>query len=286
MAKIKFFSELFTGHEKAKKPFLQQKFLHLLKFHFFPFQSVIKRLTLFDEEISKLGIAKSSQRLLDSFNIEVKIINPPRINPNCGYIIYGNHPSYAEPLALFSLLGDKKTKMIAGDNVAKIGPNFSRYLFPVQNIQFRNGRFGNLSNYLLFLFAKDYFNFHQRKRATAHNLKLTKKIPDFIASGKKFIIFPNGQQANPMHCWRNGIGFILSDALKKKNCLSIKLLPFYVKIGSPILFQLRFLYSLKNKMEIVFGKETGGEKFAQTAPKTIVRKMEQDYTKWLKTTLS
>jgi len=286
VSKNHFFAELLASPAQRKKFSWRAKISHLLKFHLLPFQTVIHRLDLFDKEIAKLGIARSSQRLLKTLNVQVQFINPPRLKRECGYIIFGNHPTYAEPFALFALLGSPQTKLISGDNVAKIGPFFSRYLFPVKNLQLRKGKPNSLFARLLFLLAKNQINFHQRQKAVAHNRKIVRQIPPFLRAKGKFIIFPAGQCTSPLQDrWKNGIGFILANTLKYQTCPPLQLLPFYVAVDHPRLFQLKLLYALPNKMKIIFGSPFGAYQFRHLPPKTIRQKLEEGYKNWLRQTI-
>lgn len=249
----------------------------------FSLDKTMEKIPLFDKWIKIYGLEPASSKFLSSLKIKVERVGFKRLNNKNAYLIFGNHPTLIDPLVVLSVIKQDNTQIVAGDNVTKIGPNFSKYIFPIKNLQIIDNKPRKviLLDWLYPIFFKSIAEYHKREDALTYNRNQTNKAADFLARGGKLLIFPGGQEKISKETMANGIGFILSRTIKKQ-AKNVKILSFFVDIGHPNLFMLKALFKLRKKpikIKIFFDHEVDASclRGCITKPKEITRKLEKDY---------
>lgn len=219
------------------------------------------QIAFFDKRISKDGICKASLKFLKFLKINIKQVGLRRLRDQDGYLIFGNHPMFLDPLLMITAIGNDEIKFFGSEIVLKAGHNFSRHIFPIRNLQTVNGKRRRQhlwDDWLFSLFLPSLGEYWERKGALIHNRRQVEKAAEFLAGGGKLIIFPFGHSHTPeWKNWRNGIGFVLAKALQKNSGKQIKLLPFFIEVNHPYIFQLKVLSRFRNpsNLNIFFNKE-------------------------------
>lgn len=256
---------------------------------FLSINQVAEKITFFDEQIANKGLNNAALKLLGAFKVRVNSVGLGKLENQNAYLIYGNHPTFLDPLLILTALGLDEIKLFASVVVLKIGPNFSRHVFPIKNLQTAAGkrRKQHLWDDWLFKIFPSMAEYCDREKAIIDNLKQVEKAADFLAEGGKFLIFPFGHGKSPdRKNWKKGIGFILNKALKRRKCPKIKLLPFFIEEVHPYLFHFKVLFRVRRvkTLNIYFGKEIEPSKFGDLVsdPKKLTDKISKEYRKFVR----
>ena len=152
---------------------------------FLSLDKAIAQVDKYDNLISTKGISRASAKFLKSLDINLKVKGLKKIRNQDSYLFLGNHPTLIDPMAVIAALGRDEIKIFSGENISKIGPNFSKYIFPIRNMQRINGKRkkGNLLDWIYCLFLRSLVEYWDRKRAIIHNRAQVEKAADFLAHG-------------------------------------------------------------------------------------------------------
>jgi hypothetical protein len=280
------FSFYETYQKEVKKNCLCRLIFTCFNF-LFRLNSTIKRSILFDQEIKKLGISQASANFLDFLKIRLQVTGRTKLEKNTGYLFFGNHPTLIDPIAMMTVIADDQMKFFSGANVLKIGPNLARHIFPIKNMQEKNGKKRKeiLIDWIYTLFFKSLVEYWEREKAIKHNRFQVEKAADFLASGGRFLIFPILDFSGKRR-FQKGIGFILSKARQKNKERKIKIVPFFVGIKYANLFTLLTLFKYRKpiNLEIVLADPIDFSQYQKLIkkPKELALVIEADYLKFIK----
>lgn len=251
----------------------------------FPIDELAKKTADFDKQIGEEGIRLASLKLLKYLEVKVKPVGLKKLNNQNAYLIYGNHPTLLDLLSIIGVVGDDGIKFLAGEGALKIGPNFSKHIFPTKNFQTVNGRRKGRrpwDDWYLIFFPNLIKGYCERKKARSHNRKQIEKAALFLAKGGKFLISPFGHRRSPeQKNWKHGIGFVLSKAIKKYGGKRVKLLPFFIKVDHSYLLEAK-VYSKFRKptaLNVFFGSESNASIYKDLIlkPKELTEKIGEQY---------
>lgn len=255
---------------------------------FLSLDKIMTQVDKFDNWIFSEGISRASAKFLESLDINLKVKGLEKITNQDSYLFMGNHPSLTDPIAVIAALGCDEIKFFSDENVLKVGPHFSRHIFPIKNMQRINGKRkkGTLIRWIYCLFLRSLIEYGDREKAIIHNRVQVEKAADFLAHGGKFMIFPFGAKFKKSQL-KKGVGFILSKAMQRKNGREIKLMPFYIKIWDGYIFSIRTLFKFRKSinLEIIFGKVVDSSVYQNLVnqPQTLALKIYQDYGNFIRT---
>lgn len=283
-------ADFFDLYRKDRNSHFSKRLLFNFVNLFFCLDEVAKKVAIFDKEISEKGISQASFNFLASLKVKIEPIGFKKLKDEEGYLIFGNHPTFLDPFLVFATLGWDKIKFFAGEGVLKIGPNFSKHIFPIKNLQTVVGKRRKQhvwDDWLFKYFLVSLDNYYERDQAVIFNQKQIDRAADFLGSGGKLFIFPCGMSLSMAEKkWRKGIGFLLAKALKERGGKKIRLLPFYIQVNRPYFFQFKRLLRFKGEtnLKIFFGQEIDASSFKELIfdSRKLTQNISEEYRNFIK----
>ena len=257
---------------------------------FFPLDALAQKIPFFDKLIEKEGIGKTASELLKYLKIKITTNNLKKLDKKSGYLIFGNHPMFLDPILILTVIKEDKMKFLGLKFILKIGSNFAKHVFPIQNLQIVNGKRRKKhlwDDWFFKFFLPSLGECNLREKAVVFNREQVEKSAQFLAKKGKLLIFPcgHGRSLNKKN-WKNGIGFILSKAIQKYGGKNIKLLPFFINIKHSCTFQLKALSRFRkpSNLNIYFGKEIDASKYSHLTfdPRKLTRRIGEEYRDFIR----
>jgi len=274
-------SNLLTLYKKDTQQNFLSRFIfsgfHLL----FPLDRIISKLAVFDQQIDEKGHQQALTNFFDFLKVEVEVKNLTGLRKKNSYLIFGNHPTFLDPLVIWFALKTKNIKLIIEQNALKIGPHFSSHIIPIKYIQTLNGKIRHTSwtTRLSYSFFKSLAEPTERQEAVKFNLRQINTAGRFLAQSGNLLVFPyttlNKKKIS------KGIGFILAKAMTKPRNRPIKILPFFIAVKPSNFWHLKAMFRFTKNigLKIYFGEEidAGELKNLVNQPKKTTTRLDQIY---------
>lgn len=257
---------------------------------FFPLDALAEKVPFFDQLIEKKGINQAALKMLKDLKINLQISGLKKIDQQSSYLIFGNHPMFLDPILILAAVQDEGIKFLGLKFILKIGSNFSKHVFPIQNLQLVNGKRRKRyvwDDWFFKFFLPFLGECDSREKAIIFNREQVEKSAEFLAEKGKLLVFPCGHgRSLEKKNWKKGIGFILSKAIQKYEAKNIKLLPFFINVKHPYLFQLKALSRFRKpgNLNIYFDKEIDASKYSHLTsdPRKLTQKIGEEYRKFVR----
>ena len=213
---------------RSEKNFFLKSLLKFDQKHFFA-HKFLNDLVNFEKNIPKYGLKKQATKFINKLKLNTAVysdISNKNFQNQKGLLIYGvNHNAFIEPIILFSLLNQKKVKLILFRMYYFLGKHIQKYSLPVAARNYSNKRgFGLV----------DKFDPSQRFRRSEtlsdsqiikNNDKSIKSAAKTLEEGGIVVIFPGGG-GSELKKWGFGISRIILN-IKKEKRGDVSLLPVY-----------------------------------------------------------
>jgi len=249
-------------NQKSKKNRLLKRILEFDRKHFVVIK-ILKDLAKLEREIPSYGIKNQASKFVNKLKITPAVysdITNKNFQNQKGILIYGiNHSAFIEPIILFSLLNQKRIKLIIFRMYYFIGKNFRKYTLPVATRNYSKEKNFSLKAKLDPSQRFRKFEALSDSQIIKINEKSLKDAAEVLAKGGIVIIFPGGG-GSELKKWGFGISKIIMQ-IKKEKRGEVSLLPVYFSgMGyKRILLRIIKVYKGVNqgplRVGVYFGKE-------------------------------
>lgn len=252
-----------------------------MSLNFAPPGWVQKHLKEADKCIEKYGLHTTAKKYAPRINLLPKIIfqqdHTQQTLKNSPILIVANHPHEVEPLILYASLPPRPDSyLVANIELLAIFPNAKKHLLPVYIKHRIRAETRNLHPLVQFVdrcYPQTHLSF---EKAHQKNIKTINTASKKINQGHQLVIFPE----NRNNGWQPGVGHIVSNLDFKNNP---KIVMTYIT-GATKYYLFRpvpIIRLLFPQVKIYFSKPFNLSKYKNLDPKTITKKLEQQYKSWV-----